>query len=430
MEKEFLKKAKFFSADYLRCCIYILNNDKVEFTKRLYSKFISTSSLLEDFLDFHGAKNNTHWFYYRELSATVRHISLPAYSQKHILSRLSFYDLEDFEEFKKESEKTEKFFISSIKKLAPAVLEEAKKLGIFPPDDYFYKYDDFMGIDTNYKLEYDITDEDIDLQKKNLVRLASEFLSIAEHFNDFEFYEPYPIEKIKEMVPLVINEAEMRRFEMLTRNMQSSFDTYVNHQGVNVRNKEFRQFRGGFSVILHLLQTIGRISHLYERHFYNMGYKKIYKDVYEKRSNLIDPHELLNIIINYGLYYICFFFSNGKKLVEKILNDNVEKASITVPIPMDRGFHSRPSLLVAKIVKHYGGEVELWVENDKFNAASIVDIQWAGGKIQKEGIKQVIFKGDVRALHDIKILSSVNYGEDIMGKATSLPKELLYLKEK
>jgi hypothetical protein len=57
-----------------------------------------------------------------------------------------------------------------------------------------------------------------------------------------------------------------------------------------------------------------------------------------------------------------------------------------------------------------------------------LDIQWAGGKIQKEQISEVLFEGDIRALKDIEILAGVNYGEDTMGKGVPLPKELKYLK--
>jgi hypothetical protein len=84
--------------------------------------------------------------------------------------------------------------------------------------------------------------------------------------------------------------------------------------------------------------------------------------------------------------------------------------------------------LVAKTVQHYGGPVELRVGEDRFDASSVLDIQWAGGKIQKENLTEVVFEGDVRALNDIKILASVNYGEDTMGKGVPLPKELSYLK--
>jgi hypothetical protein len=68
------------------------------------------------------------------------------------------------------------------------------------------------------------------------------------------------------------------------------------------------------------------------------------------------------------------------------------------------------------------------VGQDRFDASSVLDIQWAGGKIQKEKISQVAFEGDVRALRDIEILAAVNYGEDTMGKGVPLPKELKYLK--
>ncbi|PQP33405.1 phosphotransferase, partial [Desulfobacteraceae bacterium SEEP-SAG9] len=86
---------------------------------------------------------------------------------------------------------------------------------------------------------------------------------------------------------------------------------------------------------------------------------------------------------------------------------NIERSSITVGVPVKLGFHSRPSLLVAKIVQHYGGQVELCVDSDRFDASSVLDIQWAGGKIQKESVTEVTFEGDVRALKDIEILSNV-----------------------
>jgi hypothetical protein len=84
--------------------------------------------------------------------------------------------------------------------------------------------------------------------------------------------------------------------------------------------------------------------------------------------------------------------------------------------------------MVAKVVQHYGGKVYLRVGKDRFDAASVLDIQWAGGKIQKENIQEVTFEGDIRTLKDLEILASFNYGEDSMGKGVPLPKELDYLK--
>jgi phosphotransferase system HPr-like phosphotransfer protein len=224
-----------------------------------------------------------------------------------------------------------------------------------------------------------------------------------------------------------VNEVEMRRLELLVHNLQSSFDTYVIHGGYRFGNRKLKELRGLFSVVFHLLQSIGRLLHFYERHLHDAGYKNIYKQVRDRLAALIDPEILLDRTINYGLYYICHFLTTGKDLARLILNENIERSSLSVGVPVKLGFHSRPSLLVAKIVQHYGGQVELCVGNDRFDASSVLDLQWAGGKIQKENITEVIFEGDTRALRDIQVLAGVNYGEDTMGKGVPLPRELNYL---
>ena len=160
-----------------------------------------------------------------------------------------------------------------------------------------------------------------------------------------------------------------------------------------------------------------------------MGYKNIYKKVRDALAKAVSPEDILDRIVNYGLYYIWYFLVQGQDLAHEILNENMKRGSTVVGIPLKLGFHSRPCMLVAKIVQYYGGKVELCVDSDRFDASSVLDIQWAGGKIQKEGIKEVVFKGDVRALKDIRILANVNYGEDSMGKGIPLPKELFYLKQ-
>ncbi len=425
----FDEKVKIFSYDYLRCCVYISNfeQDSIFFTKKLFSRLIESSQILEDFLDYHGAKNNKNWYYYRELSAAVRHLSIGSYSQKHILNRLVFYDLVNTEDFEREGRATFNFLIKSLMKLAPVILDEARRLNIPVPDDNFDTFE-FPGVTTNDLLDYDIDDEDKDLQKKHIVKIASEFLCIARNFDHLGFYEPYDLKKILEIVPDKINEVEIRQFEMLVHNLQSAFDTYVIHGGYRFGNRKLKDLRGCFSVVFHLLQMTGRLLHFHERHLHEAGYKNIYKKVQEQLSLLVDPEVLLDRTINYGLYYVCHFLTTGKDLAGKILNENIERSSISVGVPVKLGFHSRPSLLVAKIVRHYGGQVELCVGEDRFDASSVLDIQWAGGKIQKENITEVKFEGDVRALRDIKILTSVNYGEDTMGKGVPLPKELSYLK--
>lgn len=425
----FSEKVRIFSHDYLKSCIYISNftSPRYLFTKKLFSELIATSQVLEDFLDFHGAKNNKEWYFYRELTAAVRHLSLGGYSQTHILNRLDFYGLPDTKTFEKEGTSTLYFLRKTLMKLAPVILDEARRLNIPVPDES-YDMAEFPGIITGEILDFDIDDTDKDQVKKNIVKIASEFLSIAASFDNLRFYEPYDLKEILKIVPEKVNEVNMRRFEMLVHNLQSSFDTYVIHGGYRFGNRKLKDLRGYFSVVFHLLQMIGRLLHFYERHLHKAGYKNIYKKVQDRLSLLIDPVELLDRTVNYGLYYVCHFLTTGKERAREILNENIERSSITVSVPVKLGFHSRPSLLVAKTVQHYGGQVELCIGEDRFDASSVLDIQWAGGKIQKENIAEVTFEGDTRALKDIEILAGVNYGEDTMGKGIPLPKELKYLK--
>lgn len=425
----FLEKARIFSHDYLMCCRYIMSWDKKKshFTKILYSRLIGASQVLEDFLDFHGAKNSEAWYFYRELTATIRHLSLGAYSQLHIQNRMVFYDLPETEVFHREGQETSNFLTHSLVKLAPVIVAEAQKLQIPFPESAFNEAD-FPPITTQEILNYDIDDEAKDVQKKNIVKISGELLRIAQSFDEFVFYEPYSQDEIKALVPEKVNEVEIRRFEMLVHNLQSSFDTYVIHGGYRFGNRKLKQLRSYFSVVFHLLQMIGRLLHLYERHLHEAGYKNIYKQVQSNLSDLVNPDILLERTINYGLFSVSHFLTTGTDLAKEILNENIERALITVGVPVALGFHMRPSLLVAKIVQYYGGEVELCVGQDRFDASSVLDIQWAGGKIQKEQLTHVTFQGDIRALKDIEILASVNYGEDTMGKGVSLPNELKYLK--
>jgi phosphotransferase system HPr-like phosphotransfer protein len=295
------------------------------------------------------------------------------------------------------------------------------------PEDRF-TWDDFPGIATQTPLEFDIDDENLEEEKKNIVKITTEFLRVAKEFETLGFYEPYSIDQIRAIVPSSFNEQEVRRFEMVVHSLQSSFDTYVNRSGHRFRDIKLKRLRGYISVVLHLLELTRRLLHYYERHLHKVGYKNIYKRVRDKLAKAVRPEDVLDRIMNYGLYYIWYFLVQGQDLAQEVLNENMEQGSIVVGIPQELGFHSRPCMLVAKIVQHYGGQVELWVDSDRFDASSVLDIQWAGGKIQKEGIKEVAFRGDVRALRDIQVLASVNYGEDSMGKGIPLPKDLFYLK--
>ena len=168
---EFAKKIGTYSEDFLKCCLYINgfrnNTDQGLFSKKLYSLLIANSQLLEDFLDIHGAKNNKNWYFYRELSAAIRHLSLAGYSQQHIENRLEFYDLDDIKDFQAEGEKATYFITKTLKKLSPVIIEEAIRLKIAIPESNL-NMKGFPNLIPGDMLDFDIDDENIDQQDKKI----------------------------------------------------------------------------------------------------------------------------------------------------------------------------------------------------------------------------------------------------------------------
>lgn len=425
----FVEKANLFSQEFLKLCIYLCESETVRetFTKKLYAQMVSSSKLLEDFLDLHGAKNNSEWYFYRELVSSVRNLAEASYSQKHIYISLPFYHLADTDRIEEAGYVTHKFLVSSLRNICSKALKEASRLDISMPAERLV-WDDFPGISSDNHLEANIDDENLKEEQKHVVKITTEFLHISTEFEMHSFYQHYSPQEIGKIVPGCFNEEEVRRFEMAIHSLQSSFDTYVNRTGLQLRKLKLKNLRGYISVVLHLLELTRRLLHYYERHLYEVGYKSVCIKVRDELARAVSPEKVLDCIVNYGLYYVSRLLASGREFAQELLDENIERGTIVASIPQKMGFHARPSLLVAKIVQHFGGQVELCVGYDRFDARSVLDLQWAGGKIQKDDIQEVVFQGDMRALKDIRILASVNYGEDSMGKGISLPKELFYLK--
>ena len=121
---KFSERIGIFSHDFLKCTVYLasLPPSHARFTQKFYSTLASSSTLLEDFLDYHGAKNNKDWYLFRELTAGMRHISLASNFQKHISNRLRYYDLPDSADFESEGEATVRLLNQCLQKMAPMAL--------------------------------------------------------------------------------------------------------------------------------------------------------------------------------------------------------------------------------------------------------------------------------------------------------------------
>ncbi|MBW1917324.1 MAG: HPr family phosphocarrier protein [Deltaproteobacteria bacterium] len=427
--KVFLKLVNNFSDELLELCQFFVHDslDQERDTERLYARLIYASKLVEDLLDYHGAKNNLSWYTYRELVASVLNFSSASFTMKHITSRMEFYEIGQDDYFLAASDKVHKFLFTSLNQLCQRLLEEAQHLGLnIPP--FALKRERFSNLSSDQLLESDIADQDLLEEKKNIVRITTAYLNICKEFEALGFYKQFSPDELSSIIPLKANEEVLRKYEMAIHNLQSSYDTYVGRHTRGPGSHRLKCLRDHISISLHLLELGGRLSHFYERHIYDVGHRNFYCQVQSLIRELVDPESLLDAIVNYAIFYCNEYLAKGKPLSQDLLNHYIQRAEITVGVPVKLGFHSRPCMLVAKIVQHYGGQVEMVVGEDRFDASSILELQWAGGKVYRENRPQVTFIGDARALADIQILASINYGEDTMGKGIPLPAELAYLK--
>lgn len=426
---EFIEILDSFGDELLDLCQFFVaqHDGKLPDTERLFARLSYASKLVEDLLDYHGAKNNLLWYRYRELVASILNFSSAAFTMKHIVSRISFYEIGADNSFIFASKLVHRFLINTLTNLCQELIAETRKLGLklSPPT---LVREQFANLSSNRFLEFDILTQDLYDEKQHIVRITTSYLNIVREFESLGFYKRFQAEESRQLIPARINEEILRRYEMIIHNLQSSYDTYIGRDFTRSQSSEFKSLRDHISISLHLLELSGRLSHYFERHLYDVGRSGIYLDVQTLLGRLVNAEFLMDAIINYAVFSCSDFLSKGKALAQSLLNQFIEHDEIVVGVPVKLGFHSRPCMLVAKIVQHYGGQVEMVIDGDHFDAGSILDLQWAGGKVHRENLSQVKFRGDARALADITILAGINYGEDTMGKGIPLPPELSYLR--
>ena len=84
-------------------------------------------------------------------------------------------------------------------------------------------------------------------------------------------------------------------------------------------------------------------------------------------------------VTNINLYIGC-----AENLCHEMLNRYAEIGEIDVPVPSYRGFHVRPSTLIAKIVLYYGSAVQMELDDEVYDASSPLGLFRANEKINAQ----------------------------------------------
>lgn len=426
-ESEFVPLADTSSQGMLNSAAFVLANPVRLNSKKNLVSLVKESIELEDFLDDHGARSNKNWLYYGEIVASLRGFAGIAYMINHILSRLKFYDLPEKTtgSFVREAEKHLKFLNTSIIALCKSLSSEAVRLGLTIPvsDNHDEAAVDRIVVRT---LPSNRDHEDVHDIHEYIFRISSKLVDAVKESQPVFFEKKIPRKNLDDaLIPGTINEETLRQLEMQVHNAQSMYDTYIQKTPLESATPTLKALRGAISVSLHLLSIARELAHFYERHE-----NTIRRETTHKKIALLVKHtDVLDTVVNFALYYYTLFITRAEHLAHDILSQFSITVTASVPVPDGLGFHLRPSTLVAKIVNHYGGSVEMSLCGKVFDASSVIDIMWAGGVIKKEGIQEVTFTGDKNAINDIVELARSNYGEDTQGNATELPEKLQYLRQ-
>ena len=332
-----------------------------EIPRPLIGRLLLEASKCEEMLDAYGAPRNEYWLPVRTAAAFAKSFSRVIYNLFHIYLSSPGYKLLDVEgSFIEATRDTISTLLRGIASGAEAFMKVAKKMKI---DDNLKSFESFgfRDLPIQGRLEANRPRKIVEDPHGKAVYLASSVLNLGGESAWLDVYTRMKPGRYSECVPDVVSEEQLRRLSNSFHSIQSLYDTYLSGSDLAEKDEMLPVMRGNITVVFHLLDTAVTLVHFYERHTMKKWDRKL------KYS--ISNNELLCIIIGYFVTYADRYIRAVQDLCRDILKAYAVRGKIEVPIPNYRGFHVRPSTLIAKIVTHYGSEVKMILGTTVYNAA-------------------------------------------------------------
>lgn len=358
--------------------VYVTGNASVNrsFTRPLLSDLLSESSKIEELLDAYGAKNNKRWYALRQIVAPIKLFSNVSYILIHILHFLPHYCLLPIEEdFPKATEGALSFIGSILVESMKILIRRVEELGLEMPNAVPIPQS-FGDEILKGRLAADRPKQKVTSPGETVVYLSSAFLNLAEQSKFLHTVQNQHVDNYANWIPDPISEERLRNLEQMFHNLQSLYDTYISDSNVETLDSDLPVLRGHISVIYHLLETATSITHYCERHIFTSA-----SNAESSSPVLVDSGKLLNVLIRYSVAFASNYIARTRSLCHEMLKRYAIQGWITVPAPRYRGFHVRPSTLIAKIVNHYGSEVWMNLQGETYNAGITLDLFRANEKI-------------------------------------------------
>ncbi len=393
--------------DFVSLTIGISHITVKELNRPMLGRLLMEAEKCEELIDAYGIKQNAYWYPLRKAIGVIRSYSRVAYNFLHMRYAAPYYNLitldQDF--FGALEESISCLFESFLLRLNQ-FSEFLKKVGLTEDLRALDSYPFYENL-VECRLEDTLEWAPLDSGAETAVYLASSFLNLAEESRFIKEACQKKTDDYSSIIPDVVNEESLRLMSNSFHNLQSKYDTILFHSTITREDEKLPALRGQISVVYHLLETSTLLIHYFQRH----------------EMQLVDPTEemqqhfdqLFHIMVDFCMYFAQKYISAAQDLCKNILKTYSEESTITVPIPNYRGFHVRPSTLIAKIVIHYGSEVEMKLGNHTYNAAMPLELFRANEEINlskrcaiaKGILEHKLIKEEADAIYDAKLMKKI-----------------------
>ena len=342
----------------------------------LIGDLLSQSTQLEELLDAYGAGSNCEWCGLRSLTAAIKHFSDASYELLHIRYSIPKYHLLPIEQdFAKATEDTLEFTVNVLRQAASQILTKAEQLGLPVPSTRL-REESYTEELPQGSLEHHCQTRSIETVAETVTLLTTAFLNLAVESEDVRKASRAKPEKFASYVRDSVSEEKLRTLELRFHNLQSLYDTYVSGTEAALLDTDLPVLRGHISVVFHLLRTATLFVHHYERHM-----NKQVCNSPGRQKPIVKAEVLLDVIMRYSVTHINLYIDCAEHLCHEMLKRYAEVGEIDVQVPPYRGFHVRPSTLIAKLVLHYGSAIQMELDDEVYDASSPLGLFRANEKI-------------------------------------------------
>ena len=346
-----------------------MGSGKMALTRQLSGRLLLESGKMEELLDEYGASHNLRWSRFRALTATLRNFARIGQALAHVQRRLPAYRLQPVaSDFQAATGDQLRLVGGVVADVAAGLLDEAGQLGITirgiapPPEDFAQHLPPGRLIRNR---EDRITGD----TATTVAHLATEFLNLAAESDQMLAAARIAPANYAACFPDPVSEERLRQLAFRFHNLQSLYDTHVAGTSVETADADLPTLRGHVSVIYHLLGMATDLAHYYERHV-----SPATGDTVLGERPVVDTDATLATLFGYAMAFSSDYLAAGQRRSQEILRRYAEPGRLEVPVPSYRGFHVRPSTLVARIVAHYGSEVRMDLDGKLFDAGFPLDL--------------------------------------------------------